>query len=404
MSNQYQKLFSRDFSLPSVEAWVRGESTNPKGWTKEKQPFLPYIITKRSDDTVHFYYDLQGVEWVQNLLVKLAREDKNFIPNIEKTVLEKLYFIRPIYEKEEPIDLTSLKRFLKELEGGYPWFEAMWWFFQMDDESKVAGLDLANLAKVRRLTDKLCNSSDTVIRKSLEKIFPDLGELSSLLLTNEIMTEDIPQKEELEKREKSYFFAQDQLIVESSKSQIENKFGIHFNNETIEKVRQLNGYIAYQGVVRGFVRRVMGHKQIGEVKDGEILISPMTIPDFVPAMKKAAAIVTDEGGMLSHAAIIAREFKKPTVVGTEIATKRLKDSDIVEVNATEGKVSLICHAAIIANELKKPCVVGTHFATDLFEDGDYIEVDADKGIITLLNKKDKLKQFKRTIPWNNLFQ
>ena len=79
MKSLYQKLFSRDFSLPSVEAWVRGESTNPKGWITEKQPFLPYIITERSDDTVRFYYDLKGVAWVQNLLVKLAHKDNNFI-------------------------------------------------------------------------------------------------------------------------------------------------------------------------------------------------------------------------------------------------------------------------------------------------------------------------------------
>src|SRR3990167_8281941 len=171
---QYQKLFSRDFCLPSVEAWVRGESTNPKEWTEKKQPFLPYIITERSDDTVHFYYDGEGVTWVQNLLIKLAREDKNFISKIEKTVLEKLAYIKPVYEREQPVSLSELKRFLKELEDGYPWFEAMWWFFQMDDEFKVVGLDLENLAKVRRLTDKLCNSSDTVIRKSLIKIFPQL--------------------------------------------------------------------------------------------------------------------------------------------------------------------------------------------------------------------------------------
>src|SRR4030042_5096931 len=120
LARKFDKLFSRDFSLPSVEAWVRGESINPKGWTEEKQPYLPYIITERSDDTVHFYYDLQGVNWIQNLLIKLAKQDKRFIPKIEKTVIEKLSFIRPIYEKEEPIDFIDLIRFLKELEKGYP--------------------------------------------------------------------------------------------------------------------------------------------------------------------------------------------------------------------------------------------------------------------------------------------
>src|SRR5581483_975500 len=134
MTGKYEKLFSRDFSLPSVEAWVRGESTNPKEWTNLQQPYLPYVITQRSDDTVHFYYDLQGVEWIQNLLVEIAHEDKTFLKKIESTVLEKLQFIRPIYEKEKILSLPKLKQFINELEAGYPWFEAMWWFCQMDKD------------------------------------------------------------------------------------------------------------------------------------------------------------------------------------------------------------------------------------------------------------------------------
>ena len=402
-TSQYQKLFSRDFSLPSVEAWVRGESLNLKGWTKLVQPFLPYIITERTDDTVHFYYDLNGIAWVQNLLVKLAHNDSTFIPRIEKTVLEKLNFIKPIYEKEQPINLPDLKRFLSELEAGYPWFEAMWWFFQMDDETKIKGLNLENLAKIRSLTDKLCNSSDTVVRKSLMKLYPHLKDLSSVLTTEEIKTGNIQSQEILEKRYKGYFFAENHLLTELTKSKVEEILGIHFVKEPIKKVRQISGSPAFRGVVRGFVRRVMGHKQITEMQEGEILVSPMTIPDFIPAIKKAAAIVTDEGGVLSHAAIVAREFEVPTVVGTSIASKRFKNGDIIEVNATEGKVNLICHASIVANKLKKPCIIGTQFATDIFQDGDYIEVDADKGIVTLINRKDKINRVKKTLPFNALF-
>lgn len=339
----YEKLFSRDFSLPSVEAWVRGESTNPKGWTKEKQPFIPYIITQRSDDTMHFYYDPEGVEWVQNLLAKLARKDKNFIRRIEKTLLEKLFFIRPIYEKEQAVNHSDLKRFLKELEDGYPWFEAMWWFFQMDDESKIAGLDLENLGKVRTLTDKLCNSSDTVIRKSLLKIYPKLGDLSSVLRTEEILSENIPSRKALEQRYSGYFFANDQLFTNMNKSAVAMRLGIRFNDKAIKKTKQVTGRVAQQGVVKGYVRRLMGHKQINQMQKGEILVSPMTIPDFLPAMKKAAAFVTDEGGILCHAAIVARELKKPCIVGTEFATQVFKNGDYVEVDAIRGIVKIIEH-------------------------------------------------------------
>lgn len=338
---KYEKLFSRDFSLLSVEAWVRGESTNLKGWTSEKQPFLPYIVAERADDTIHFNYNLQGVDWVCKLLLKKAHKDRGFLGKIEKTVLDKLIYIRPIYEKEKAINLSSLKRFINELEGGYPWFEAMWWFFQMDDESKVKGLNLEDLAKVRSLTDKLCNSSDTVIRKSLTKIYPQLGDSSSALRTEEIISGKIPSKNELGKRYKGYFFGNNQLFTGLSKSQVAKKFRINFVEEIIKKTKQLKGSIAQRGRVRGFARRLMGHRQISLLREGEILISPMTIPDFIPAMKKAAAFVTDEGGILCHAAIVARELKKPCIVGTKFATKVLKDGDFIEVDANKGIVTLI---------------------------------------------------------------
>jgi pyruvate,water dikinase len=64
----------------------------------------------------------------------------------------------------------------------------------------------------------------------------------------------------------------------------------------------------------------------------------MTVPDFLPAMKKAAAIVTDEGGITCHAAIVARELKIPCVIGTKNATKMLKTGDLVEVDTQTGKI------------------------------------------------------------------
>ena len=75
-----------------------------------------------------------------------------------------------------------------------------------------------------------------------------------------------------------------------------------------------------------------------KVKEGDILIAVTTHPDYVPAMRKAAAIVTDEGGITSHAAIVSREFGLPCIVGTKIATKILNDGDLVEVDANNGTI------------------------------------------------------------------
>ena len=64
----------------------------------------------------------------------------------------------------------------------------------------------------------------------------------------------------------------------------------------------------------------------------------MTFPSFIAAMEKAAAFVTDEGGILCHAAIVSREMNKPCVIATKIATKIFKDGDLVEVDADKGVV------------------------------------------------------------------
>ncbi|MBW2999826.1 hypothetical protein KY339_04075 [Candidatus Woesearchaeota archaeon] len=82
-------------------------------------------------------------------------------------------------------------------------------------------------------------------------------------------------------------------------------------------------------------------KDLDRVKKGDILVTNMTSPDMVPATEKAAAIVTDAGGMLCHAAIISRELNIPCVVGTGIATEVFKDGEIVEVDADAGEVRKI---------------------------------------------------------------
>lgn len=78
---------------------------------------------------------------------------------------------------------------------------------------------------------------------------------------------------------------------------------------------------------------------IKHLKRGNILVTSMTTPDFVPAMRKAAAIITDEGGITSHAAIISRELGIPCVIGTKIGTKIFKTGDIIEVDADKGIVT-----------------------------------------------------------------
>ncbi len=115
---------------------------------------------------------------------------------------------------------------------------------------------------------------------------------------------------------------------------LENFFQISASTE-------VKGAVAYQGKVRGIARVVRNVHEISKFGVGEILIANQTTPEFIPAMKKALAFVTDQGGITCHAAIVAREMKKPCVIGTKIATKIFKEGDVVEVDATRGIVRKI---------------------------------------------------------------
>jgi len=110
------------------------------------------------------------------------------------------------------------------------------------------------------------------------------------------------------------------------------------NFEERNLTSKIEGRVAFKGNVTGRVRVIKKISEAESFKKGEILVASMTDPRYVFIMEKAAAIVTDEGGMLCHAAIVSREFGIPCIVGTKIATKVLKDGDLVEVDAENGIV------------------------------------------------------------------
>lgn len=100
----------------------------------------------------------------------------------------------------------------------------------------------------------------------------------------------------------------------------------------------LHGLGASPGQASGLVRALSSPDEGDKLRPGEVLVTTMTAPDWVPIMRRAAAIITDAGGMTSHAAIVSRELGIPAIVGTREATKVLKDGTMVTVNAREGTV------------------------------------------------------------------
>ncbi len=111
-----------------------------------------------------------------------------------------------------------------------------------------------------------------------------------------------------------------------------------FKSIKIKKTNKLFGSTAVPGFVKGRVKVVNHPNEIFKMNQGDVMVSHSTNPNLVPAMKKAGAIITDIGGITCHAAIVSRELNIPCVIGTKVATKILKDSEKVEVDATKGVI------------------------------------------------------------------
>ncbi|MBI5127796.1 phosphoenolpyruvate synthase [Candidatus Roizmanbacteria bacterium] len=150
--------------------------------------------------------------------------------------------------------------------------------------------------------------------------------------------------------EKHYFFPQDiEWAIENGQVYIVQSRPVTTTDKTnkLNKANKssettltpiLTGAPASPGIAVGPARIIYSPKEIGKVKIGDVLVATQTNPDYVPAMKKAVAIVTEKGGRTSHAAIVSRELGIPAVVGAERVTKIVKEGEVITVNGASGEI------------------------------------------------------------------
>lgn len=159
-------------------------------------------------------------------------------------------------------------------------------------------------------------------------------------------TYQLPEKNILNERKELFYGCFSNGTVEyavgSEASKHIESLGLFSDEEAeLSHLNELHGVVAFPGIVQGGVRRIFKVADTTDFKEGEIIVASMTDPNYIHIMKKASAFITDEGGILCHAAIVAREMKKPCIIGTKIATQVLKDGDLVEVDAERGIVTIL---------------------------------------------------------------
>ena len=187
----------------------------------------------------------------------------------------------------------------------------------------------------------------------LRKLYTEIGNRIGLtvrqvaLLTNDEIVSQLRSgtqfsKIEIKKRERAYLLIQKgrKIVLYSGSTALR----VARKELAIEKsirTKELKGVIGSRGVARGIAKIIFTNMDLHKVREGDVLIATMTRQDFVPAIRRAAALVTDEGSVICHAAIIAREFGIPCVLATKTATRVIKDGDRVEVNAEKGVVRVL---------------------------------------------------------------
>lgn len=131
------------------------------------------------------------------------------------------------------------------------------------------------------------------------------------------------------------------LLVNSGR--LDKKIIDRFLDKPLENTgsNQIKGATGNKGKATGKAVIMLTPSDMKKAEEGMVLVTTMTTPDFVPAMSRASAIVTDIGGITCHAAIVSRELNKPCVIGTKSATRMIRDGDLVEVDADKGVVKVI---------------------------------------------------------------
>jgi len=324
---KFTKAYARDFSIIMEEAWYYALSKGLWDILKLKPP----------KEYPNFYFFNNGLIEVW--------ESKNFIQKIMDAILRKnsdINFFNVLFKRYailvEQLKNTDLKDsiYIDYLFEAISIF-ALFWYGIQDNRTKK---ELQNKFVEIRDTDIIFDYNDKIVRQRILKRFPKMKGFETVIFKDEFLS-TIPKTDVLKKRIKNFVL----IPKKYSKTANLNSFVKEINIE-IEVFKKstsgiVKGITAYPGIVTGKARIIRRKNEIEKMKKGEILISPMTTPDVFIAIKKACAIVTDEGGQLCHAAIISRELKIPCIVGTKTASETYINGDLIEVDANNGIVKIV---------------------------------------------------------------
>lgn len=338
VSKPYKKTLVRPLPLLRVELYAVGEYEGIKWLTDGQFYFNPLFLCENRKIAV-YYNNISQKENPINMYRYLCNHYDEFLLKY-KQLLVACNYIEKVISGEETF---SLNEFVASIIKIYP-FSSL---------GNLAGnLPVLLVGEVygifkefREQRGELLTKAEEFLMQKAENIVE--SEYLFYYRIQEIFSGKPISLQELQKRKQGYVYFNKMLLVEKQENQInnylnENNIALINEEETsMNDTDELKGMTAYGGRIKGIVSIIENENDFYKMEGGNILVASMTVPKFLPAMKKAMAMVTDEGGVLCHASIVARELKIPTVIGTKRATTILQDGDFVEVDASNAKVIVL---------------------------------------------------------------
>lgn len=332
----YKKFFNRPLPLSSMEIWFWGESRGIKKITDGKFYFNPLFIYKQGRGT-DVYYDFNNPKTDLELMIKYFVKHPQKFESRAKKYLSDCGKIIKLLDSHKSKDLIKLHRLALSVQPMLTLTVVLGREYKRRNEPIFAlAYDL------RKKTDQTVYRASERILSSFKRLKPQLKSSIDVLAFNEIYKKR-PSEKIIKERKNGFIYFEGSVYAGVSLVDFQKLKKIVIEAEKIYKtgVKEIRGTAARKGLARGRVKLVFNLEQLSKVKNGDVLVTPMTTPDYLPALKKAAAFITDEGGLTCHAAIVAREIGIPCVIATKIATKVLHDGDLVEVNANHAVIKIL---------------------------------------------------------------
>ena len=333
----FEKHYVRDSCLMAFQVWDQNQRVF---WKWLIGSAAPSFILNAHGTVTEVYYDPRRFEEIE-VNISRALKNKHFLSKFISDYESHLTKLEPIWRKRKA--LKSSKELIDFWELAVLGWSgvSMSYFIPKLPSERVSKKQKELTLELRKRSNAYFEDTDRIVRGTLIKLFPKLGELACFISIEEVKSGNIPSKKSLISRSNHYIFFEGEIFTDISLEDFLSKHGLAIKKDEIRSANSLTGQTAMGGKAKGKVKVILSKKLLYTVREGDILVTSMTTPDFLPAMHEAAAYVTDEGGITSHAAIVARELGKPCVIGTKVATQVLKDGDLVEVDADKGIVMIL---------------------------------------------------------------